>query len=64
MLNITMRKVGGIRFIAIGRINLSISVSTPAAYDAKAMAREARRIARVEARCETEAMRALVAALN
>ncbi len=52
MLNITMRKVGGIRFIAIGRINLSVSVSSVDAYNAK-----------LEARCETEAMRALVAAL-
>jgi hypothetical protein len=52
MLNITMRKVGGIRFIAIGRINLSFSVSTPAAYADK-----------LETRCETEAMRALIATL-
>jgi hypothetical protein len=49
MLNVTMRKIGGIRFLAIGRISISLSVSTPTAYWAK-----------FEARCEHAAMAALV----
>lgn len=52
MFNISIRKVGGIRFLTIGRFNLTLSVSSRAAY-----------LARLEARCEQEAMRALVAAL-
>lgn len=42
LLNISSRKVGGIRFIQIGRFNFSYSVSTPATFAAK-RAKEARR---------------------
>jgi len=35
MFNISLKKVGGIVFIGIGRINLSFSVSSKAGYAAK-----------------------------
>lgn len=35
MFNISIRKIGGIRFIQFGRINIQLSVSSPAAFHAK-----------------------------
>jgi hypothetical protein len=52
MLNISFRKIGGIRFMTIGRINFSFSVSTPAGFEAKQVQR-----------IETTAFAALRAAL-
>lgn len=48
MFNISIRKVGGIQFIKIGRINISFSVSSPEKYRNK-----------LEERVEKEAMKAL-----